>query len=257
MTDLNSLMFKYWGKARKPLEIDYCMSEINGESLQDIVERHPGVNSVDHLKALASKKGWQIARQGETFHRYHLLVFHSLDVAAVALTYLDLNKQFTQDLAEFLGLTIPQLKSLVGFFVAIHDLGKFSSAFQNLAEFSDSNLSQKKSREPYSATDARHDGLGHHFWKSCAKQIEGAPDEVTQAFKKIDSVRVMLNCVFGHHGEPVVAHKFGSRIEDYCVDENYQACREFIAYCLELFANDLPTEKFSDRVWRDHLRYAS
>lgn len=257
MTDLNSLMFKYWGKARKPLEIDYCLNVINGESFQAIVERHHSVKSVEHLKALASKKGWQIARQGETFHRYHLLVFHSLDVAAVALTYLDLNKQFTQDLAEFLGLTIPQLKSLVGFFVAIHDLGKFSSAFQNLAEFSDSNLSQKKSREPYSATDAQHDGLGHHFWKTCAKQIEGAPGEVTQAFKKIDSVRVMLNCVFGHHGEPVAAQKFGSRTEDYCVDENYQACREFIAYCLKLFANDLPTEKFSDRVWRDHLRYAS
>ncbi|WP_440056876.1 CRISPR-associated helicase Cas3' (plasmid) [Pseudoalteromonas sp. T1lg65] len=257
MTDLNSLMFKYWGKAKKPLEVDYCMSEINGESLLAIVERYPSVKSVEHLQALANKKGWKVAKHSEEFHRYHLLVFHSLDVAAVALTYLDLNKQFTQDLSEFLGLSIPQLKSLIGFFVAIHDLGKFSSAFQNLVEFNDSNLSQEKSREPYCAKDARHDGLGHHFWKTCAKQIEGAGDEVTQAFKKIDSIRVMLNCVFGHHGEPVAANKFGSKVEDFCVEENYLACTEFIAYCIELFAIDLPTEKFSDRVWRDHLRYAS
>ncbi|AUJ72261.1 CRISPR-associated helicase/endonuclease Cas3 [Pseudoalteromonas sp. NC201] len=259
MTDLNSLMFKYWGKARKPLEIDYCMSEINGESLQDIVERHPGVNSVDHLKALASKKGWQIARQGETFHRYHLLVFHSLDVAAVALTYLDLNKQFTQDLAEFLGLTIPQLKSLVGFFVAIHDLGKFASAFQNLAEFYDSNLSQGKSKEPYSAKDARHDGLGHHFWKMCLKQLKenNISAALHEALKKLGTVRIILNAVFGHHGDPVVAGEFGRKDKDYCIDENYCACIEFIQLSLEMFASNFPVEKFADTLWRKHLRYAS
>ena len=62
--------------------------------------------------------------------KYHLLPFHSLDVAAVAEALLKENTFFAQDLSDLLGLDQQQLIKLLCFFISLHDLGKFASAFQ-------------------------------------------------------------------------------------------------------------------------------
>ena len=73
--------FRYWGKAKKPLEIDYCEGQMSDEA---IVAKYDRVNSISHLKTLADNNGWHKVAMGESFAHYHLLVFHSLDVAAEA-----------------------------------------------------------------------------------------------------------------------------------------------------------------------------
>ena len=71
---------------------------------------------------------------------YHLLAFHSLDVAAVASYYLDCNKKLHTDLSQFLEVDASQLKSLLVFILSLHDLGKFATAFQRLYALDDGHL---------------------------------------------------------------------------------------------------------------------
>ncbi|MGB0848408.1 MAG: CRISPR-associated helicase/endonuclease Cas3, partial [Thiolinea sp.] len=65
---------------------------------------------------------------------YHLLVYHSLDVAAVASVWWDqslpIQDSFIQHAA---GLSREQMKAWVIFFIALHDYGKFDIRFQRKA----------------------------------------------------------------------------------------------------------------------------
>src|SRR5688500_10470813 len=82
------------------------------------------LNSADYLML---KQYWGKAQSAD---KYHLLVFHQLDVAAVAKVYLETHSAFRNAAITALGLPESVAISLVLFFVAIHDLGKFSFSFQ-------------------------------------------------------------------------------------------------------------------------------
>src|SRR5690606_39226050 len=68
----------------------------------------------------------------EQCERFHLLPFHSLDVAACGKALIAL-KQFSLDsLSAEMDWPRGQVEDLFLFFLALHDLGKFSRAFQGL-----------------------------------------------------------------------------------------------------------------------------
>ncbi len=63
---------------------------------------------------------------------YHLLPFHCLDVAACGQALLRLPQFSLASLASDLGWPQQGVEKLFLFFLALHDLGKFARAFQNL-----------------------------------------------------------------------------------------------------------------------------
>lgn len=82
------------------------------------------------------------APKGGRHERWHLLPLHCLDVAAVAQRYLQRAERFRRHWAQHLGWSEEVLTDWVVFFVALHDLGKFSATFQSqcaevLAELQD------------------------------------------------------------------------------------------------------------------------
>ncbi|NRA72462.1 MAG: CRISPR-associated endonuclease Cas3'', partial [Gammaproteobacteria bacterium] len=62
---------------------------------------------------------------------YHLLVFHCLDVAAVADIWLQESNTILNQISSSLACSPDQAKKIVLFFVLLHDLGKFDARFQN------------------------------------------------------------------------------------------------------------------------------
>ncbi len=74
-------------------------------------------------------KFWGKAQQshGEAFHQ---LAFHCLDCAAVVATLLERDPLLLKRLADLLGLAPPAARCFTVFWACIHDLGKFSPAFQ-------------------------------------------------------------------------------------------------------------------------------
>src|SRR5690349_9929262 len=63
---------------------------------------------------------------------YHLLPYHCLDVAAVGWVLLDPEKPLCLRLAEQLGISPELLQCWFSFFLSLHDIGKFATAFQGL-----------------------------------------------------------------------------------------------------------------------------
>ena len=59
----------------------------------------------------------------------HLLVYHSLDVAAVAKVLLEQQSQLLDRMAGAMGLLPEQAKTWCIFLLGLHDLGKFAVAY--------------------------------------------------------------------------------------------------------------------------------
>lgn len=58
--------------------------------------------------------------------QWHLLVYHSLDVAAVGKILLERHERLRRDIAKSLGLNEETFLAWMVFFLALHDLGKFA-----------------------------------------------------------------------------------------------------------------------------------
>lgn len=104
--------------------------------------------------------------------------------------------QFSLDsLADELGWPRDLVESLFVFFLALHDLGKFSRSFQGLAPNLSAALVPANGR-PY---DVRHDTLGWMFWdETVSATFPGLvlPDPDSDFWK------VWVKSVVGHHGQP-------------------------------------------------------
>ncbi len=68
----------------------------------------------------------------ETGPAYHLLPYHCLDVAAVGWILLNPQKSLCLRMAAQLGVEPGWLRDFFVFCLALHDMGKFSRAFQGL-----------------------------------------------------------------------------------------------------------------------------
>ena len=136
--------------------------------------------------------------------RYHLLVYHCLDVAASGNLLLREEPLFLKKLKEHLPLDDEQIISLVSFYLAIHDIGKFSERFQNLQPELLVNLRGHDSTRSYSL---RHDSMGFYLWKALWGKIW---DENWLCLDKAsfdscdwnDLLIPWITSTTGHHGNP-------------------------------------------------------
>ncbi|MEA3296923.1 MAG: CRISPR-associated helicase Cas3' [candidate division Zixibacteria bacterium] len=134
---------------------------------------------------------------------YHLLAYHSLDVAAVGDVLLRHNKDLRVSLSRLTNLPEQVFQRWMVFLLSLHDIGKFSDSFQNLKP---ELLEELQGRQCDCWSTERHDKLGSILWKNNIKtvvqRICGGVDGVRtrRASQPID---YWAQSVLEHHGQPL------------------------------------------------------
>jgi len=184
---------------------------------------------------------------GEGDATYHLLAFHSLDVAAVGWHLLAPETELCRRLAKQLNVEPNWLRQWFMFCLCLHDLGKFTRAFQNLA----TDLSDKLvSYFPQCIYDIRHDSLGYGLWQ---KILSPRLKEILPAEYQ-PLLSTWLEIVFGHHGQPPNKGRATQNIRSYLLDEDEQAAESF---CTEVVDHWMPDLAPLLNIKRDDFRQVS
>ncbi|MBR7887434.1 CRISPR-associated helicase Cas3' [Marinomonas sp. A79] len=166
---------------------------------------------------------------------YHLLPYHSLDVAAVGVEYLSQHDSLSRFFCEQLDCSREDWLNWAGFWLALHDLGKFSEAFQSQKPelFEQLQGREPNSEKPYSE---RHDSLGQWYWN------DRLADQVIDDGWFIDGQQSSLDCwvraVTGHHGQPPKASPSNSPSDDYFSKKDRKAIQAFTEELQTLFLTD-------------------
>lgn len=130
---------------------------------------------------------------------WHPLPYHALDVAAVGHAYLVHHPKLLEYFAARLGLSHPQTHSWLTFWLALHDLGKFASAFQGLRN---DLVCRLRRREIACSYTIRHDSLGALVWKDRLLAQCDVLGLGASAGKRLKHLMPWVLAVTGHHGEP-------------------------------------------------------
>ena len=147
---------------------------------------------------------------------YHLLVYHCLDVAAVADIWLTESRTLLKQITAGLKTTQPEAKQIMLFYILLHDLGKFDARFQNFRE----DIRRKLQGDEY---EIERDPV-YYSHGSCGYQqfceINGDTSEAMKA-------------VAGHHGYCDTAIDYYEPTADEpLIELDEQARREWIEFCL-------------------------
>lgn len=170
--------------------------------------------------------------------KWHPLVYHCLDVAAVAGAWWDSRPAIQRSFLAAFGsanLMPHQLRAWVLFFVALHDLGKFDVRFQLKAEGALRQAWSELNFEDVDLSLAR--GFDHGHWgyswanRECPDWIGGgdAPDIR-------DNWRFLLAAVTGHHGDlPQGADTLTEYAEGHVMAHDHDARRAAVSEFARLF----------------------
>lgn len=181
---------------------------------------------------------------------YHLLPYHCLDVAAVGKLLLSPEKPVVQRLAEEIGVAEVWLQQFFVFCLTLHDLGKFSGAFQGLQPEISPDLIKPDARMTYSE---RHDTLGFWLWRGkLAPELMHLDSECNCWVKSVDP---WLEIVTGHHGMP--PKRSVGRLADFFSPEDEAAASLFIQDVLALFLDDFDFSPLLDKSVKQRLKAMS
>lgn len=189
--------FNYWGKAKQAIEVDYCLKQ---GSDTDIASRY-GM-TVTQLQQRARQSSWQRSTPDQPFQAYHLLPYHSLDVAAVGQVLLSQNAAYLKHLAKLTQWSEKDCLQWLTFLLALHDLGKFTESFQNLKPHLLQQLQAHSSTMEYSE---RHDSLGWLVWNEHVKALLAERHLINFTKSRRQSslaIDTAVAAMVGHHGQP-------------------------------------------------------
>jgi CRISPR-associated endonuclease/helicase Cas3 len=222
--------FKYWGKAKSTLEVDYCTS-IDTDNV--IAKRHK--LSTKQLWQKAKQNGWKKVSKGSEYTAYHLLPYHCLDVAAVGQVLLENNPFLLDGFVKLCGIEKEVLKPALIFFLTLHDLGKFSESFQNikpklLEQLQEIEYSKK---DPYSKKQFGHDSIGFLIWNEIVFDLLTKQLNVDACEDWKDLLSWLMEASNGHHGLP--PKRGNQMVTNYFNDSDIQAVESFVHECLKLF----------------------
>lgn len=183
---------------------------------------------------------------------YHPLPYHCLDVAAVAFYILHPTTRRNQDLSRMLGISPELVQYLFVLIILLHDLGKFSTAFQGLSESLFHKLFRNKKKKEYSE---RHDTLGFVLWRDVIR------NEVTNRNPQLsEMLELIIKAGCGHHGiPPKESAQHGNAILrcDHFFDQNdIAAASAFMQECFSLL-EDVPSIPDMDKVLKQAFKYVS
>lgn len=160
---------------------------------------------------------------------YHRLPYHSLDVAAVGIEYLTKNKALSDFFSEKLSCAKDDFLAWSAFWLSLHDLGKFSEAFQSQKAvlFAQLHGREPNSEKPYTE---RHDSLGQWLWSDylSGQAIEdGWFGNVTEA--AVTGLDFWMRAVTGHHGQPPKATALRGNSDDYFSRRDKKSVQDFVS----------------------------
>lgn len=138
---------------------------------------------------------------------YHLAIYHNLDVAACAKTLLTQDSHLLKTFSNLLEMPEQDVLRLITYFIATHDIGKFSKAFQSKSRLLFQSLFPNL---PTKMEKIHHGNLGWYSWTlegmgldtlfehlgSKLEDDEDANDSWKEFF------RPWIAAVAGHHGTP-------------------------------------------------------
>ncbi|MCK4928675.1 MAG: CRISPR-associated endonuclease Cas3'', partial [Methanosarcinales archaeon] len=177
---------------------------------------------------------------------YHLLVYHCLDVAAAGHLLLRKDKHLLSRFTEITYLDDETATNLITFYLAIHDIGKFSDRFQNLQPDLFEHLrGMTCNKKP----KLRHDTMGYHLWDSVWSSLW---DENLLHLEKNDVISKRhwhhiidswVQAVTGHHGKPPLLDD-NNHVQNLFTDENIIMAKSFVKEVAQLFILDKSNQFF-------------
>lgn len=161
---------------------------------------------------------------------YHLLCWHSLDVAAVGHWMVKYNIYCIDSYLQKLGLgNTDQAAQFFSWLLCWHDVGKFSHSFQQLYSHSDFSFSDKLSRN-YEYIS--HSSLGYWLWNDYLSEFsELFPLSVLSARKLRRVIAMWMPLTTGHHGHPP---EFIQKVNNFR-QQDKEAARDFLLTIKPLF----------------------
>jgi CRISPR-associated endonuclease/helicase Cas3 len=160
--------------------------------------------------------------------KYHLLVYHCLDVAAVANQYLLRFPWLLDGFAQSLGFEREFTQQLLVFLIALHDLGKFSEHFQHKVPSVRAALGQP---EPKGSSRYHHDVCGQALWEKELSQIF-TPKFLGDSKRYCQALNGLMQATTGHHGKPTTPQD--CTLKNNFTDANKMAANEFCHAIFEL-----------------------
>lgn len=135
--------------------------------------------------------------------RYHLLPFHSLDVAACGWILMSDDYPWAKKLSESLGIPAVQLRRIFTCFLALHDLGKFARGFQGQVTGLSDDLVAPVVGYSYKNEKLRHDSMGFLLWLD-AEELHAVFSQLfgSERIYKNKQLKIWFEIVTGHHGKP-------------------------------------------------------
>jgi len=147
---------------------------------------------------------WGKARRDEDPANWHLLVYHSLDVAAVGMAMWEEDPWLRESLVELSEIPEEHMAKFLPWLLALHDIGKFGDGFQSLR----SDVAQSLGSSPRGLPNApRHGSMGYEFLLSEIGQgkliaQDQVHEELADPDDLLDCVKPWVAAVTGHHGTP-------------------------------------------------------
>ena len=255
---MTAVYYRYWGKAKSLLETDYCSNRL---SVEEIARKH-GISEAQ-LNRLAHKHAWRKTKERGPYVPCHLLPYHCLDVTAAGKILLE---QEPSLLSRFEQLTaIPAAKALpwILFMLALHDLGKFAEAFQQLHPELRMQWWGTIKKKIY---DVRHDTLGYLLWHDDEEGLDSlyaadggfiGADDFYDLFE--EALKPWLQAVTGHHGLPPRSTDATHRVSSYFREGDAVAAKEFIDAMANLLQPDvdLLMQSSANKRWRRQQKEAA
>ncbi|WP_370615424.1 CRISPR-associated helicase Cas3' [Citrobacter portucalensis] len=175
---------------------------------------------------------WGKTRRGEKEggDDYHLLCWHSLDVAAMGYWMVKRNIYGLAGYFRQLGIAdTEQAAQFFAWLLCWHDIGKFARSFQQI--YTHPNLNAPtESRKNYEKIS--HATLGYWLWNTwLSEHPELFPRSVLPARKLKRVIAMWMPVTTGHHGRPPQ----GIRGLDNFLSQDKEAAQEFLASIKALF----------------------
>lgn len=143
---------------------------------------------------------WGKAQNYELDGRYHLLIYHSLDVAAVAKVILDHHPSMLRILSNSTGIPQDKLTPWILWAIALHDVGKFARDFQTKVP---GLYKQFQPQGKPTSEDTHHSDLGFFFFcKSVAPKLHQHTTKAENRSQRKEWLASLMCATTGHHGIP-------------------------------------------------------
>ncbi len=189
------------------------------------------------------------------------MVYHALDVAAISWVLLEKSSGIRCFFEKNYGMSGPCLSQFLCFFIALHDLGKFSRSFQQL----NADIAQQNGLStPALFYGTRHDALGLQLWNAVIQDYVlqhntlGIPAKILADPRDLtEFLAPILNPIFGHHGRPVRAN--GLLLDHKFTPEDIQSATSFVTDLMNVMLPEvLPTWEMPDiDLHLDHMKKMS